>query len=46
MNEKITYQAPDAELVEINFESRLLDGSVGTVRGSSVSGWDSDEEDW
>ena len=46
MNEKITYQAPEVELMEINCSGRLLNGSIGTVTVLTVLGWDSEEEDW
>ncbi len=44
--QKMTYFAPETERVMVQFEGHLLDGSVASVSGANVSGWDSDEEDW
>ena len=46
MKEKLIYDAPVAETVELNAESRILDGSVGTVGVNDVNGWNSGEEAW
>ncbi len=46
MDKKQSYDAPVTEMTEVRFEKDFLDGSVGTVRGGNVSGWDSSEEDW
>lgn len=46
MNNKLCYTAPEIVLVKLAAEQRILDGSVGTVTGNNVSGWNSEEENW
>ena len=44
---KTLYEAPQTMVLEIKIQGRILDGSVGTVSVSNVSGWNSsDEEAW
>ena len=39
MKTKKVYETPEVELVELAPEQTILDGSVGTVSGASVSNW-------
>lgn len=46
MNKKLNYEAPEMEVVKLSAEQKILDGSVGTVTGTNVSNWNSEEEAW